>query len=966
MPIDLNKITQQLPQITYTPKFFSRKLTGNGNTSGIINHLTNPNTALLALTDRLENIQNQVINDSALGAVMRSHDYNIAKYGKNHSNRKVDYFSLLPYNNINLTHPACDDYNNRVYNVKFENININLQIKDLFKDKLGKWQDLGDGRVKVRMLPKRIRLYQQKTALSAHWNKSIIVGYNVQILLARDVNLYHTADQTYLTQAHSFQFALDRQNQQLELNEDMDIFDGNLVENILTDLLTINPSAEMTENFGLIAIDTMLPKELFVVLAKILKQFANDKNYQGTNTYEQDLNKYLQNYLLYPALCQVSESFQTNICFFANILYDPDEFYSGADLNILINNLNQVKLPLDQYQKLYQYFVTNIKNPNDLNNILESNLNFRFNTLLTQLKKAKNSLALIPHPNTVNGKLSFEQKQAVAAPGPLTLVEAGAGTGKSSVLLSRIQFLIDGGIKPDDILTLSFTNAAAQHIKDCFPGVNAMTINSLVNKIYQANYQKQMIVSPKSFQNALEIDRKNLTANKTFLAKFSQAIDQLALKPDDDVFNNIDQGFQMLTDLIKANPQDMIDTCTQLGQTTFDIQIAMCYCGFKYLKLPANAVAKHMLVDEVQDNSTFDFMFLLRYIIAKKASLFIVGDASQTLYAFRNANPYALNILRNSGLFDIYQLKINFRSQPEILTYANVLLNQIEANSFAEIQLRSNILKPATKQTFKDKVRLQHLGGNISDLADDLGRDIQLKKYLDDCLARNEKVALITYSHSMLNLMQEALKKLYHNQTLNIVDISSRKLTETTMFSSFWADLDNAKSAEYHATPRADLLRTIHRDITNGYAKLEEYIWQLMEKDNQIPLSQLNAQYCNRKISYSKFINKLISLTVQYEIRHNYAMQRLTSTHNTIQAKQDMIKQGQLILSTIHSVKGLEFDNVVLLAHDPNFDAEDEKRTFYVGLTRAKNTEFIITADYDDPDDAVFMQNYQMAYDELK
>lgn len=966
MPIDLNNITQQLPKITYTPKFFSRKLTGNGNASGILNHLTNPNTALLALTDRLENIQNDVINDESLGNVMQSSDHDIAKYGKNYKNRKVDYFSLLPYNNIDLTSPVYDQTGSRIYyGDKYETVNLQITLQDLLNDKLGEWTDLGDGRLKIRMLPKRVRLFQQKTALSTHWNKSIIVGYNVQILVANSTDAYTKSLDALLTQAHTFQYALDRQDQQIELNDDQDILNPDLIKDIITDLLGQKQNLDPSKNFALILIDTMLPKELFAALSPLLKTFNNESSYKGTNTYESDFNKYLKDYLLYPALCQVSESFQTNICHFVDVAYKSYHNYQPA-LEILINNLNQVKLPLDQYQKLYQYLTTNITDKVQLDNILESNLNFRFNTLLTELKKEKANLALIPHPTTVQKKLSFEQKQAVMAPGPLTLVEAGAGTGKSSVLLSRIQFLIDGGIKPDDILTLSFTNAAAQHIRDCFPGVNAMTINSLVNKIYQANYQKQMIVSPKSFQNALEIDAASLTANKSFLDKFRQAIRQLGLKPDDDVFNNIDRGFQELTELIKSNPQDVINTCTQLGQTTFDIQIAMCYCGFKYLKMPVNTVAKHVLVDEVQDNSTFDFMFLLRYIITDKASLFIVGDASQTLYAFRNANPYALNILRNSGLFDIHQLKVNFRSKPEILTYANVLLNQIEANSFAEIQLHSNILKPATKITFKDKVKLQHLTGDVSDLADALSHNIQLKKYIDDCLARNEKVALITYSHSMLNLMHEAIKTLYSNKPVSMVDISSRKLTETTMFSDFWAELDKSKSQEYRNEARPDLLRVIHRDMTKDYSKLEEYIWTLMEKDNQLKLSQLNAQYYNNKISYSSFINQFISLTVQYEIRHNYAMQRLTSNHNTMQAKQDMINQGQLIFSTIHSVKGLEFDNVVLLAHNPDFDAEDEKRTFYVGLTRAKNSEFIISADNKDPNEAEFMQNYQMAYDELK
>lgn len=81
------------------------------------------------------------------------------------------------------------------------------------------------------------------------------------------------------------------------------------------------------------------------------------------------------------------------------------------------------------------------------------------------------------------------------------------------------------------------------------------------------------------------------------------------------------------------------------------------------------------------------------------------GDASQTLYEFRAANP-ALSALEASGVFTVCKLSTNYRSAQEILDFANIHLSDIEANRFTNIQLQANSVVTSTVDSFTASVRL--------------------------------------------------------------------------------------------------------------------------------------------------------------------------------------------------------------------------------------------------------------------
>ena len=176
------------------------------------------------------------------------------------------------------------------------------------------------------------------------------------------------------------------------------------------------------------------------------------------------------------------------------------------NLRQCLSQLALYKIPLDIYISIYQLAKKHL-GPSIVEQISKFNLNLLLsNTLDILSKNNDDNLLLMPPKNKVQikDKLSLEQRKAVQSEDPLVITQAGAGTGKSTVLLARIKHLIANGANPEDITVLSFTNAAADNIKNKNPNVNSMTIASMIDSIYKENYSHK-ISSMSTLVNSLDI-----------------------------------------------------------------------------------------------------------------------------------------------------------------------------------------------------------------------------------------------------------------------------------------------------------------------------------------------------------------------------------------------------------------------------------------------------------------------------
>ncbi|MDO4595446.1 MAG: ATP-dependent helicase [Coriobacteriaceae bacterium] len=689
---------------------------------------------------------------------------------------------------------------------------------------------------------------------------------------------------------------------------------------------------------------TCNPRRIFQDWAGMLKShgFAID---------QAAIDKFMNDASLYDLVAKASEEWQTTI-------HETLDFYFervkdaiaakrlGHDhaMNCVARTMHRIEdynVPLDLYRDIYKSIKTHFP-ADDATILCKENLNLLLSDTLNNLNDNKSQLTCLPtpaQPVQVDSFFSREQRRALTTGEPLTLVQAGAGTGKSTVILARIQYMIDCGIKPEDITVLSFTNAAADHITEKNPHVHSMTIASMIHSIYSANFTHELS-SVETIINSLDI----YYPNDDFAYEFRNRL-QGVLK------NNRD-SFTRMNNFIERNYDKVMDVLDTIGQTSLELEIIICYQQIENLTEPAEVQSRYLIIDEVQDNSIFEFVYTLKYVDKHKESLFLVGDCSQTLYEFRASNPKALNVLEGSGVFATYQLQTNYRSNQEILDFANVTLADIEANQYANIQLQANSLAQVTAQSFSDKVHLHYERLNrISEFNDALGPIFakNLVKYIDEKLAAGEQIAFLSFTRFQVNAMGDILKGLYPNAA--IANLVPEKVYNSTVFSEFikryWHDVK--------FIPTKSIMNVIAQEIqyrlqylVYDATKSQKHVQRMLQEwiqENHATVSVWQRAHMNGTMSLDDLLVNVRNNMLDFEIKRNAIRQSLVSARNQQNKQNQDVSNANFLLSTIHSAKGLEFENTVVLYQAKNDMDEEKKRMYYVAFTRAMKSEFIVAYD---------------------
>lgn len=689
-------------------------------------------------------------------------------------------------------------------------------------------------------------------------------------------------------------------------------------------------------------------------MADINNELVPELIHDGYDVMTRNIIDFFSTYEIYDAVVKRSEEWQTTVDktldeFMVNYgkitPFDSVERIVKGVMRWIMN----YNIPLQLYRNIYQSIASNFT-PEQTNMLCKQNLNLLLSDTLKNLDAVKPNIQTFtkipdtdPHPASM-AILTPEQHAAVVANEPLILVQSGAGCGKSSIILSRIDYLNACGIAPEDITVLSFTNAAADHITEKNPNVHSMTIARMIHEIYSANFAHDLS-SVETIINSIDIYYPPVpTTDPPVTQRFQSQLRKI-IKNDPNAFTDVNN-------FIEANYDEVIQILDTIGQTSLELEIIICYQRIDSLIEPPTVTSRYLIIDEVQDNSIFEFVYTLKYVNKHMESLFIVGDASQTLYEFRAANPRALNILEGSNTFKNYRLTVNFRSNQEILDFANVILMDIEANQYAQIQLQANSLAKVTEQSFLDKVhfnykRLSRIKEFHEMLPDIIGTDI--KPYVDDCLARNEQVTFLMYERDNVRRVQTELQKLYPN--LNIISLVPEKVYNSTIMSEFIRRYWN----EINFVPINSIVSTISREIlarvqflTYNDKKALPHVQKILVDWASKIQKEMNTWLAKMKMGVmtsAECIEEVKKNMLAYEISSNAARQSLLSSQNAKIKEGDNVQKANILLSTIHSAKGLEFDNVVVFYKNSADMAEDRKRMYYVAMTRAMKSEYIMAYD---------------------
>ena len=394
-----------------------------------------------------------------------------------------------------------------------------------------------------------------------------------------------------------------------------------------------------------------------------------------------------------------------------------------------------------------------------------------------------------------NPDYSPQQRAIILSKEPLIIAQAGAGSGKSHTVVGRLSYLQEQKENLNNALVLSFTNAAADNIKDRFPDIQSETLARMFDNIYRETYPSQELVSIETLHNTLKLLDlssnvfQNIPSDEDPNRYYTQdQLDQII-----DVFKTITKNYvqsqisfkkidhnELSAKLIAlvAKYKNAIEAILNaIGQTTLELEPVMIHHhlanGGGQLSIPKeyNQI-NYIITDESQDISTFEYNLLLEFVNENKAQLLIVGDGSQTLYEFRSSDPRYMNALEASQVFTTYKLETNYRSKQAILSYANEFLKVISANDIAQIQLQSNDKTPLTWADYTKAVEIQDINvRGTSDYNDALKGVFQydkVKNYVLTKLKNGEQVALVGYTRQELMIIRQALEQVLADNNLNI------------------------------------------------------------------------------------------------------------------------------------------------------------------------------------------------------
>ncbi|MEW1548370.1 ATP-dependent helicase [Streptomyces tsukubensis] len=663
---------------------------------------------------------------------------------------------------------------------------------------------------------------------------------------------------------------------------------------------------------------------------------------------DDEFDEWMRQYSIYERITRLAEIWDSDtiadeVC---RYIQDMPARPTEEQLNMLaiqLRYLENYNVPLEAYRQIHKQIDASFSGLVAAQ-LSKQNLSLLMNHTLDHLEQMKPQLVVPAQPATppaLPAYLSKQQLDALTTHEPLVMTQAGAGTGKSTVILERIKYLEACGVPASDITVLSFTNAAADNITEKNPDVGSMTIAKMIIDIYAMNHPRHKVSAIDTIVNSIDI----FYPNSQFAAKFRQRLLELD--------QNRTGALTALNTFVESHFDEVISLLDRIEQTSLELQIIICYQRIDDMAEPAHVQSRYLIIDEVQDNSVFEFIYVLKYITKHAQSLFIVGDASQTLYEFRSANPRALNTLEGSGVFATFKLTTNYRSNQEILDFANVVLGGLETNQIANIQLQANSLAMPTADSFQEKVILEYrevarLTGFVTQDLPAIVRNAVIPDYVDRCLDRGEQVAFLAYSRREVSLIQDVLEKRYPGR--RVASLVSDRVHATDIFSkyikSFWNDVLQAtpsNAAFVVSQGIKDNLDKLTKNATN--AKVQKAIWRTISEwwiENSTAINGWVTLCHQGTLTHEAFFNRLRDNLLSFEIQRNQQKLNINKQKNQERKRKNLESKADLIVSTIHGAKGLEFDNAVVLYREDTRMTQDTKRMFYVAFTRAMKSQYVL------------------------
>jgi len=590
--------------------------------------------------------------------------------------------------------------------------------------------------------------------------------------------------------------------------------------------------------------------------------------------------------------------------------------------------------------------------------------------------------------------LNPEQLAAVTLPDEHALILAGAGSGKTRVLTTRIAWLVKSGrLSPAQLLAVTFTNKAA---REMLTRVTAMlplnprgmwigTFHGLCNRMLRAHHRDAGL--PQAFQI---LDSQDQLAALKRLCK-ALGVDEERIVPRDlQYFVNAqkeegvrsrdvpagDEQTRRLTELYAAYEEQ----CQREGVVDFP---ELLLRSFELLKnneiLRAHYAQRfrHILVDEFQDTNRLQYRWLK--LFSNQNCFFCVGDDDQSIYTFRGAHVGNMaDFEREFRVRRVVRLEQNYRSHGNILDAANALIANNRKRLGKNLWTAAGAGEPIRVfEGESDSDEARWIVGEVQALAREGTPRAQMAVlYRSNAQSRVLEHALFSLGvpyrvygglrfferaeikHALAYLRLVALPD-DDNAFLRVANFPPRGIGARTLEQLQDAAKQAGASLFRVSEGKAAVFRKLIEDLRNETQglPLHELVDVVVRKSGLIEHYRGEREGADRIQNLEELVNAAATFSdEEREVESGEAADPLTAflTHAALEAGEHQAGEGQdaLQMMTVHSAKGLEFDVVFLsgleeglFPHEQSAmerdGLEEERRLAYVAITRARNRLYL-------------------------
>ena len=589
-------------------------------------------------------------------------------------------------------------------------------------------------------------------------------------------------------------------------------------------------------------------------------------------------------------------------------------------------------------------------------------------------------------------KLNRGQDEAIKHGNGPCMVLAPPGSGKTLIVTERTRYLIEeSGVRPDQILVITFTRYAAREMKERFERLTA-------GKNYPVTFGTFHSIFYGILKCAYGIGANNLMSEKESSVLLQEVLDQTNIESTPEVEDEEELVRELLREvgMVKNGLYHLKDFHSkyltqdefaevfrsyehqkkELKKFDFDDMLVQCYALFRIKPEILQGWQKrfqYILIDEFQDINRVQYE-VIRMLAAPRYNLFVVGDDDQSIYGFRGAKPELMLYMKQEfPSLRTISLTVNYRSTEFITGAAARVILHNDTRFYKRVQsFRGRGQNVHVQEVLDEQEEAQYVTEEIQKKLDQGIKPGEIA-VLFRAAVQARMISEILSEHRIPFEMRDYVTNFYRHFIVKDM-MAYLQLAAGKRDRSLFLTICN-RPLRYLARNSMENRQVNFEDLRKFYCDkdwmldiIDQFDVDVRMMKNMAPYAAI--QYIRKKIGYDDFLKEyaekhqiswkqLMDVMAELEERSkNFKsydeweihIAKYTQELEEQQAKARKIKgerENKVQLMTIHSAKGLEFEDVfVIHANEGEIphqkaekkdEIEEERRLFYVALTRAKN-----------------------------